>query len=260
MSREDGMITESDLHAYADGVLEGEARAAVERYLAGNPAQAEKVEDWRRQNEALRSLYGHVAGEAVPERLRVRRIAQDPKAGLGDWRRLAAAAVLLLAAGAAGGWYGRELFPSAPPAGAPLVSEAVAAHGLYSGEVIHPVEVRADQKPHLQAWLSKRLERTLTVPDLRAEGLDLIGGRLLPADGGPAAQFMYEDEAGRRVTLYIIPARDGRESSFRYASFNDLKSLFWTDGAISCVLVGDLPRARLRTIATQAYRQLSPDG
>ena len=45
-------------------------------------------------------------------------------------------------------------------------------------------------------WLSKRLGRPLVVPDLAAVGFRLMGGRLLPAEDGPAAQFMYETGKG----------------------------------------------------------------
>jgi anti-sigma factor RsiW len=258
MNREERDRIEYDLHAYADGVLDGPARAAVEAYLADNPATAEEVEGWKRQNENLRVLYGHGAAGPVPARLDVHRIERENRIGIGRWSRMAAAAVFLLAAGTAAGWYGRGFFAPAQVAQSDtaLVGEAMEAHRVYAGEVVHPVEVWAGEKDHLRAWLSKRLARPLNVPDLQAGGLTLVGGRLLPAVNGPAAQFMYEDDTGRRVTLYIIPAKEGRETSFRYAMLDPLKAFFWTDEAISCALVGDLPRERLQEIATQAYKQL----
>jgi anti-sigma factor RsiW len=256
MSSEEHNITPHDLHAYADGLLDGPARAAVEAYLAQNPAAADEVEGWKRQNETLRALYGHVAAEPVPAHLNVYRVERESRIKAMRWSRMAAAAVILLGLGTAAGWYGRGSFAAGVPAQIALVDEAMEAHRVYSGEVAHPVEVWAGEKDHLQTWLSKRLARTLAVPDLKAAGLDLVGGRLLPAASGPAAQFMYEDDAGHRVTLYIIPAQEGRETSFRYASLDRLEAFFWTDETISCALVGDLPRARLQEIATQAYKQL----
>jgi anti-sigma factor RsiW len=256
MNREQGRITEHDLHAYADGALDEATRAAVEAHIAQNPAAAEDVACWQRQNEALRALYGHAAAEPPPSRLSAYRIERESRAEVGRWLRMAAAAVLLVAAGGVAGWYGRAVAVPPELVQTGLVGEAMEAHRLYSSEVAHPVEVRAGEKDHLQAWLSKRLDRTLTVPDLRAQGLALVGGRLLPAANGPAAQFMYEDDAGRRVTLYIIPAKEGRETSFRYATLDRLEAFFWTDEGISCALVGDLTRDRLHEIATQAYRQL----
>lgn len=256
MSRDRHQPPEPDLHAYADGRLDASARAAVEAYLADNPAAAGEVEGWKRQNETLRALYGSAAAEPVPPRLDARRIERESRSDAGRRSRMAAAAVLLLAAGAAAGWYGRGYLAPAGPAGIALADEAMKAHLVYSGEVVHPVEVWAGEKDHLRAWLSKRLSRPLTIPDLSAGGLSLVGGRLLPAASGPAAQVMYEDGTGRRVTLYIVPVTDGRETSFRHAALDPLEALVWTDEAISCALVGELPRDRLLEIATLAYRQL----
>lgn len=257
MNRDKPRVIEDDLHAYADGVLEGARRADVEAYLAQNPAAAGQVANWRQQNERLRALYGRVAAEPVPPRLDIRRMELRQQGSIAfRLGRMAAAAMLLVAIGTAAGWYGRSLVVPTASVETVMVDEAMEAHRVYSGEVLHPVEVWAGERDHLQAWLSKRLARSLTVPDLREEGLALVGGRLLPAAAGPAAQFMYEDEAGHRVTLYIIPAAASRETSFRYASLDGLEAFFWTDDAISCALVGDLPRERLQAIATRAYKQL----
>ena len=172
------------------------------------------------------------------------------------WRGMAAAAALCLAVGLAGGWIGRGYRGATDAGQATLVNEAVAAHSLYAREVVHPVEVRADQQAHLTAWLSKRLDRNLVLPDLRPLGFGLVGGRLLPAQGQPAAQLMYEDATGQRVTFLIVAASNGHESSLQYGEEDGLRSLLWTDEAIRCVLVGSLSRDRLRDIATLAYEQL----
>lgn len=65
------------------------------------------------------------------------------------------------------------------------------------------MEVAADQEAHLVAWLSKRLGTPLKVPRLDTLGFGLVGGRLLPGDQGPVAQFMYQDGQGQRLTLYV---------------------------------------------------------
>ncbi|MGQ3293132.1 MAG: anti-sigma factor family protein, partial [Shinella sp.] len=203
MNRDERKSIEHDLHAYADGMLDGSARAAVEAYLADNPAVSEEVDGWKRQNETLRTLYGHAASEPVSPRLDVYHIERETRIRAGHCGRMAAAAVLLLAAGTVAGWYGNDFFAPVRSAEVALVDEAIAAHRVYAGEVVRPVEVWAAEADHLQAWLSKRLDRSLTIPDLAAGGLTLVGGRLLPAANSPAAQLMYEDETGRRVTLYI---------------------------------------------------------
>jgi anti-sigma factor RsiW len=67
---------------------------------------------------------------------------------------------------------------------------------------------------------------------------------------------MYEDAAGRRVTFLVVAASGDRETPLRYDEEGGLTSLTWTDETIRCVLVGDLPRDRLRDVATLAYEQL----
>ncbi len=74
-----------------------------------------------------------------------------------------------------------------------LARVAAVAHAVYSPEVRHPVEVGADQEAYLVRWLPKRLGANLKVPHLAAQGYPLVGGRLLPGERGPAAQFMYQD-------------------------------------------------------------------
>lgn len=249
-------VTDIDLQAYADGQLAEDRRAAVEAHLAQNPRLAGEVADWQRQNETLRALYGHVGREEPPPRLSVHAIERGMRDRTRQSWRMAAAAVVLLTAGAFGGWFAREALTGESTVNSLLVSEAVAAHSLYVPEVVHPVEVKADQQAHMTRWLSKRLDRTLNIPDLASEGLTLVGGRLLPANSGPAAQVMYEDGSGKRVTLFIVPAPHGTELSLRHAALDSLQSFVWTDEAISCAIVADLPRDRLQAIAVEAYKQL----
>ena len=104
----------------------------------------------------------------------------------------------LILLGSIGGWAARDLtgpLGSLPPGAVArmITANAITAYRTYSVEVRHPVEVDAGQEVHLLQWLSKRLGRQLIVPDLTSAGFRLMGGRLLPAEDGPAAQFMYEN-------------------------------------------------------------------
>lgn len=132
---------------------------------------------------------------------------------------------------------------------------------MYAPEVRHPVEVEAAQQAHLVQWLSKRLQRPLQVPQLGAQGWQLVGGRLLPGEHGARAQFMFQDAAGERVTLYIGALERGapqamHETAFRFASEAGVQSFYWVDRGFGYALAGSLPRARLLELAEAAYRQL----
>ncbi|OLP61997.1 hypothetical protein BJF93_07700 [Xaviernesmea oryzae] len=248
-------ITTDDLHAFVDGELDEARRHAVEIYLETTPDAAKAMADWRRQNEMMQALYGRIAEEDVPKRLDPHRIAAATRTGGFRWRSLAASAALL-AIGIVLGWAAAPLLPSPGAQANGLVETAVEAHRLYADDMVRPVELGADQGPVLQKWLSRRLDRTLHLPDLSASGLQFIGGRLLPSGDGAAAQLMYEDEAGRRVTLYVAPSASDADSPFLHQRVKQLEAVFWGDETVRCAVVGNLPLSRLQTIAKAAYRQL----
>ncbi|MER2531758.1 MAG: hypothetical protein ABTR54_09170 [Candidatus Competibacter sp.] len=103
----------------------------------------------------------------------------------------------------------------------------MAAHAIFVPEVCHPVGVDAGQQQHLVAWLSKRLSVTIRAPMLESLGFQLLGGRLLPADGQPAAQFMYQDGGGQRLTLYARRRLGGnRETAFRFAEQDGIGAFY----------------------------------
>jgi anti-sigma factor RsiW len=252
-------VTEAELHAYFDGELSPERRRAVEGYLAAHPGDADRLESYRGHDMLIRRAYRTLAERPLSPRL-LRALAHRAAPRLrGWWRALAGAAagLALLVVGAAAGWYGHELLAPAASGGESLIADAAAAHLVYAVEVRHPVEVPASEQAHLATWLGRRLAVPLKVPDLAESGYELVGGRLLPAASGqPAAQLMYEDGDGRRVTLYVRAAPGVEQTSFRFAREGDLSALSWRDGAVAWVLVGDLPRAALVELAHRVYATL----
>lgn len=243
-------VSESELHTYVDGQLPPDRRAAVEDYLADHPAEAERVRAWRLQNEQLHARFDTALDEPVDPALRPR----------SSTRRLPMArAAALLAAAVIGGVLGWALRGPGPvEITADLAQRAAIAHVVYSPEVLHPVEVGAREEAHLVAWLSKRLGAPVHAPRLADAGFELIGGRLLPDDRGPAAQFMYQDAHGARLTLYVrTAANDNRETAFRYVQEGPLGVFYWVDGPFGYALSGELERSRLLAIAEAVYRALN---
>lgn len=267
-------VTEAELHAHVDGVLPPARRAEIDAYLALRPAEAERLQAYARQNAALRALFNPVLDEAVPERL-----TAAPRRRAWSWQRYAAGLLIACASGAAG-WVlhgsgpegsgpegagpGTVQLAQAPgavpallPAGASLAHRAAVAHAVYSPEVRHPVEVGAEQEAHLVAWLSKRLGTTLHVPRLAGLGYELIGGRLLPGNSGPVAQFMYGDGAGRRLTLYVSAEQaQGKDTAFRFVQEGPVNVFYWIDGTFGYALSAGIGQAELTQIAVLVYQQL----
>ncbi|MBN3807150.1 anti-sigma factor, partial [Paraburkholderia sp. Ac-20336] len=106
----------------------------------------------------------------------------------------------------------------------------------------------ASEEEHLINWLSKRLNRPLSVPSLQEYGYALVGGRLLPGEAGPAAQFMYENAAGARLTLYVTGiARN--ETAFRLLRDGNRRTFYWVNDGMGYALSGAIAEGKLRTIA-----------
>ncbi|MES2106834.1 MAG: anti-sigma factor [Pseudomonadota bacterium] len=264
-------ISETDLHAYADGLLPASKQQQVEAWLEATPADAERVRIYREQNAGLRALFDPVLEEPVPAILQAATKPADapplnPQASLlSRWslQRIAASVALALASGAAG-WslHDWQALPSSSPyaqndGAAALPQQAAIAHVVFSPEVKHPVEVGADQEPHLVAWLSKRLGTSLHPPKLHAQGYDLIGGRLLPGNSGPVAQFMYGDASGQRLTLYVATENNAnRDTGFRFAQEDQVNVFYWIDGKFGYALSGSIAKSELSRIATSVYDQL----
>ena len=249
-------VSETDLHAYVDGLLGDEERARVEAYLAENPEVARMVADWQAQSDGLRDAFAPYAAARPSDHLLVSPAAPFPQ----KTRRpaMAAAAALIFVLGGLAGHFAPMPFKQTPASAAidALPLEARNAYLIYASEVRHPVEVFADQEAHLATWLGKRLAiPDLKVPDLQSIGFRLVGGRLLPVADKPGAMFMYEDEAGRRVTVLVGRNEENRTTSFRFASASGIETFYWIDGALGYAVTGDIPRNLLQQIAEECYRQ-----
>ena len=94
--------------------------------------------------------------------------------------------------------------------------------------------------------------------DLRPQGFELVGGRLLPDLAGPSAQLMYQNGAGQRVTLYLRRPEAGADTAFRFQREGDLNLFYWVEDGFGCALVGKLPREQLLAMAHAVYRQAEP--
>jgi anti-sigma factor RsiW len=267
--REDPALPPDDaeLHAFVDGRLDPAARAAVQARLDGDPEAARMVAAWRLQREALRGLHAGLLGEPLPATLlQAGRQLHDRSSRLGRWQRWGGmAAALLLAFGLGWGGHGEwrrqqdGSMAGRATAGA-FARQAGVAHAVYAPEVRHPVEVEAAQQEHLVQWLSRRLNRPLKVPQLGGQGYELVGGRLLPGERGARAQFMYQNAAGERITLYVGALEDGKaasgETAFRFTGDGPVPSFYWVDRGFGYAVAGKLPRQRLLLVAEAVYRQL----
>lgn len=245
-------VTEDELQAYVDGVLDGDTRARAAAWLADNPEDAVRIAAYGAQIAALRDAYDLILDEPVPPALRDALHTAPQPGAVAPWRRIAASIALLLIGGAAG-WSLNGYWP----AGADVTDRAISAHAMYVAEKRHAVEVLAKEEKHLVRWLSKRLGQPIKAPDLLAQGYRLVGGRLLPDEGRPAAQFMYENQAGGRLTVYALRSAGGPETAFRFVADRGVSAFYWSDADFAYVLAGTIDRPGLLAVAKIVHRELS---
>lgn len=246
-------ISETDIQAYIDGRLSLERRSAVESYLAERPEMRAAIDKDIANDRAVRVAFEALDLGPVPAEM-----TASPKRALLNRRvwRNAAAALLLLGVGAGGGYMaGIRTADNGAAEAAPAswVTLATTAHKTFVTEVVHPVEVPAENAQHLAKWLGKRLDFKLVIPDLTPAGFKLMGGRLLSSEVGPTGQLMYEDSNGGRVTLYLRP-HAGEETSFRFAEQGDVSAFYWIERNLAMAIVGNQPRGTLQALATIAYK------
>ena len=250
-------IREEDLLAYVDGELSEARRLEVEAHLAEHEGDRDLVAEWQAQNETLKALFpkgeDDIPLDLDPREIDRKSIANDSAGWTG--LRAMATSLILLVAGAAGGWFGHQNFGSDQVTPEAVAQLAINAHNVYSIDKRHPVEVTADQSDHLVKWLSKRLGTQLVAPDLSAQDYHLVGGRLLAATEGAAAQFMYEDSKGGRVTLFVTPNSTEQLAGFEFASQGLTRAFYWLDSSLNYTLVGEVDRDQLLGLATRLYAQ-----
>lgn len=262
-------VTEDELHAWLDDRLPPGRRVEVDAWLAANPDAGARARALAAQRALLRTAMRPWAEEAVPPRLRVAALVAARRRAARDGWRQAAAVVLLLGLGGSAGWLGHARFAPTPApivvaaAVRPMVTEAIAAHRVFSVDAGRPVEVAAAQEALLVRWLTNRLGRPIAAPDLAGQGLRLMGGRLLPGGAGdPAAQLMYEDAQGVRVTVYLRADRAGEGATeFRHAESTvqgraqGTAAFWWVDRGFGyAVAAAGLDRAALLDVAVAVHR------
>ncbi|MGF6289292.1 anti-sigma factor RsiW [Paraburkholderia youngii] len=278
MSEPQMPIGEEDLHAYVDGTLSGERRDEVERALEQNPELAARVSDYFSLNGLLHDRYDRVLSETVPKRLQTGAPRRSRAAA--NWPRYAAqfagmAAALVLGLGI--GMHRNDLIPpvaidrtdtgAATQAGNRAVSadsaegfarRAAVAHVVYMPAIDRPSDMSADHEQDFVQWLADRLGTEVHPPMLSKSGFMLSGGRLLPGDDGPTAQFMYRGPNGERVTLCISHRRENANTTaFKLYQAGPVNVFYWVDGDFGYAVSGGIDRNELLQLAHDVYAQLT---
>jgi anti-sigma factor RsiW len=271
----------ADLHAYVDDCLEPDERLAFEQQMAQDPVLARRAALWRAQNNAIRAAFDSERARAFPISIvrhqsetfgRAARSGatgakpsgeQSPRPTLSavaetrrpaakilarDWRRpwlvwrlgLAVLSVCL-----AFGWA-----PATTVAPRKQLREAgVAAFQAFVRPGAEPVEFATSGTAEAQAWLTTQLRRPVYLP-ATPSALKLIGARIAPYPGAPAAFLIYRSQ-DRLVGLLVQSLDAPRATAPQLVAPDGGAAAIWTWRGQGLALVGDLDGTALLKIAAE---------
>jgi len=263
-----------DLVAYVDGELPAAEAREIEAWLAGDAEAQQLRRDLQEDRVALRGLFSAVLREPVPPNLGASiggatvvraptsgAVVELPRRSRPLGLRLAAASIACLAIGGLAGFLGgqyqaRQEMAAVQPQPPSWIMQVAQYHRIYAREQRHLVEVAAEETPHIEAWLGKRLELPFKVPDLGAFGLTFKGARMLVINGEPVAQLIYLPADGRALALCVIHSK--REDKPLTASQqDDLNLVDWRVKGYGFVVIGWEDQTRLRAIAEASQKGFS---
>ena len=258
MTTNERPISEQDLHAYVDGLLDPARRTSVDRYLASHPQVAARVAGWQTVNGALRKAVTWKAEEPVPAALNVARIVNTHLSRRWEPWRMAAGILVALAIGAGSGWIAHT--PGAEGGIASVAMEASMAQRVFAADPLHPVEFGPDEQSQLVKLASLRLGRAVAPPDLSKAGYRFLGGRIIPTEHGAGCMFLYEDGAGIRITLFVRPMHDiDMNARMQPVQSADTAGFVWSRNGVGFGLVSTNPSTSLHGLADQVRSAMNSE-
>ena len=134
------------------------------------------------------------------------------------------------------------------------LSQVAGYHRGYAGGM-KEVEFTDEQIGPLLTWLTRKLGRPVTAPNLTEYGMDFIGGRLFFVNGMPVAQLAYHDQQGRLLGFCFMRNPSGAEKAPNQTrNGGDLYLIDWKDDTYQYVLIGFEDFETLEPIADQLAR------
>jgi anti-sigma factor RsiW len=272
----------ADLHAYVDDCLKPNERLAFEQQMEQNPALARRAMLWRTQNGAIRMAFQSNGAKAFSI---VRQ--QTETLGRGRWSSAIGgkpscdepmqlssptiADISLFSAEAVAPtafrpWVRWRLgfaaisvclsfvwTPAVIVVPSNQLGEAgVAAFQAFARPGVERVEFASGDRTEAQAWLTARLTHPVYIP-AAPSAIRLVGARIAPYSGNPAAFLAYESQE-RPVGLLIQSLDAPATSAPRLLAAADGRTaVVWTWRSQGFALVGDLDAASLLKIATDFF-------
>jgi len=237
-----------ELQDLLDGRLGDADAARVEAHVRECARCREELDALRRGRDLARTgLARAELPEGLRERVAARLDAEAPGHGGVNVkrRRLLIYGVGAAAAGLATAIYLRRRLD--------IPDEAAASYVAYrKGE--KSMEITAGDPAALERFFNERLPFRTRVFDLAMMRYTLVGGRVDRLGGHASAMYAYDGPDDRHLlcqmysgTLSELPPPDERRTqngiAFQIYSRGPHTAVFWSEGAVTCVVVSDMPAA-----------------
>ena len=230
---------QEDIQAFVDGELDREATTAFAAKVTASPALAREVARLRADKLLLKTAYGQLAGQPIPDRLRApfrRHRARN--------RTMQFSAAASLAAGLAlAVWFGPGLW-----GGDVLVKEALSARN--GGGAISR-QVALNEADSSDSVVSAALSIPVKVPDLQRWGYKLTGISVY----GQAAQLSYHDAAGKLFTMYLRHSLGADRFDLHQEGKTEI--CVWQNAELAVAMVGEMGAKEMLKVASSSYADLN---
>jgi anti-sigma factor RsiW len=124
-----------------------------------------------------------------------------------------------------------------------IVSDVVSAH-LRSLQANHLTDVQTGDRQGVKPWLGDRLGVAPPVPDLTAQGFNLIGGRIDYVLGKAVAAIVYR-HSDHVINLFVAQGA-GAEQGARVETMHGLNIALWSEKGLNLCAVGDVSAEELQ--------------
>ncbi len=132
-----------------------------------------------------------------------------------------------------------------------LGEAGVAAFQAFARPRVEPVEFPTSDRTEAQAWLTTRLMHSVTLPTTPS-AIRLMGARIAPYPGSPAAFLVYKSQDGP-VGLLIQSLDAPATRAPQLLAADGRTAAVWTWRGQGFALVGELDAASLLKIATDFF-------
>jgi mycothiol system anti-sigma-R factor len=239
------------LFAYIDGELPNEQRETLDAHLRGCPECQHLVELER----AFREIYvAPLRPDPAPAALRDRLTRQLAEAAgpardrsPRSWTRRALAAVSIAAVvvgGAAWGLTGLWMEREASASLRELADASVEQHRKLSQGLL-PLDIARVSPKDAERWFSAKLSFNVTLPELKSEHLNFLGGRISHLREINVAALEYQVD-GKNVSLFVIPAEEYQrlglspKPKFKLVNRSGYDVITWSSHGVAYALVSEI--------------------